>query len=297
MAEIPSAADERLSGQELAADTGSTLERVEELRDAGVLRPRADGLYGPGDRQRVLVANALIEAGLSVDLLRRGIEAGVVRRALEPGLQLLAVGRSMLPWLLDQHLFRSLNQMNFNSIERQLALLGIAPTAPREPSAIVFTDLAGYTRLTEERGDEAAADSATRLAVVADEIAQRRGGRLVKLLGDGVMLHFPRPADAVDAAVELREAMGPAALPPAHTGIHAGTVIRREADFFGRTVNIAARLASAAGPDEILVTDALVDAVRAGGSDLPGLVEVAPLELKGIPGPGGGVPDRALSSG
>ena len=206
-------------------------------------------------------------------------------RVLQPGLPVLAVSRSMLPWLLDQHLSRLLNQLNLASIERQLALLGIAPAVPREPSAIVFTDLAGYTSLTEERGDEVAAEAATRLAALADEIARSHDGRLVKLLGDGVMLHFPRAADAVRAAVELRDASERAGLPLSRTGIHAGGVIRRESDFYGRTVNVAARLATAAAPGDVLVTTALVEAARDGGATLPELEAVPPLELKGISDP------------
>jgi class 3 adenylate cyclase len=99
------------------------------------------------------------------------------------------------------------------------------------------------------------------------------------------MLHFPHPADALPAALELRDAMAPAGLPPAHTGIHAGSVIRRETDYFGGTVNLASRLAMRAGPDEILVTPALLDAA---GSLPPGAGvprPMPPLELKGIPEP------------
>jgi class 3 adenylate cyclase len=164
-------------------------------------------------------------------------------------------------------------------------MLGIAPVPAREPSAIVFADLTGFTGLTEARGDEHAAELATRLAVIADEVARRHAGRLVKLLGDGVMLHFPRPADAVAAAQELRGAMQPAGLPATHTGIDAGAVIRRESDVFGRTVNLAARLASAAGPGEILMSDAVVEAVRASGTEAPSAEELPLLELKGISEP------------
>ena len=73
--------------------------------------------------------------------------------------------------------------------------------------------------------------------------------------------------------------MGPAGLPPAHTGIEAGALIRRDSDYFGRTVNVAARLASVAGAGEILVTEAL----RAAAGDVPalrGAEKLAPLELK-----------------
>lgn len=130
----------------------------------------------------------------------------------------------------------------------------------------------------------AAAALATRLAALADDVALRHAGRLVKLLGDGVMLHFPRPVDALNAAIELHRSMHPAGLPATHIGIDAGALIRRDSDFYGRTVNIAARLAGVAGPNEILVSDALVHAVRATGGEIHGLVELPALELKGIPG-------------
>jgi hypothetical protein len=71
-------ADDRLSGEELAAQTGSSPAVIGELAAAGILRSGPDGLYGNGDMQRVLVASALVDAGLSVELMRRGIEAGVV---------------------------------------------------------------------------------------------------------------------------------------------------------------------------------------------------------------------------
>ena len=114
----------------------------------------------------------------------------------------------------------------------------------------------------------AAAALATRLAALADDVALRHAGRLVKLLGDGVMLHFPRPVDALNAAIELHRSMHPAGLPATHIGIDAGALIRRDSDFYGRTVNIAARLAGVAGPNEILVSDALVHAVRATGGEI-----------------------------
>lgn len=136
-------------------------------------------------------------------------------------------------------------------------------------------------RLTVE-GLAAAAASATRLADVADEVAARHHGRLVKLLGDGVMLHCPLPSDAARAALALRGAMAPAGLPPAHIGIHAGAVIRRESDYFGRTVNVAARLGALAGLDEILVSAELADLVDA----LPPPEPMGSRTLKGIAEPG-----------
>src|SRR5207253_985740 len=69
--------------------------------------------------------------------------------------------------------------------------------------AAVFADLCDYTRLTEQLGDEAAADMAVALGDIATTVARRHNGRVVKMLGDGAHLHFSGPADAVAASVEL----------------------------------------------------------------------------------------------
>ena len=78
------------------------------------------------------------------------------------------------------------------------------------------------------------------------------------MLGDGVCFHFRRPHDAVLASLEIVDSVGPRGLPPAHIGVNAGPVIYDEGDYFGRTVNIAARIASEAGPEEVLVGEAVL---------------------------------------
>jgi adenylate cyclase len=81
--------------------------------------------------------------------------------------------------------------------EAALERAGLARRRPVRPPAIAFLDLTGYTKLSEERGDRAAAELAGRLVQIVHDLAHRRGGRPVKLLGDGVMFHFPEPAQAV----------------------------------------------------------------------------------------------------
>ena len=131
-------------------------------------------------------------------------------------------------------------------------------SAERQP-AICFLDLTGYTRLTEEHGDRAAADVAGSLARLVQRSAQSHGGRPVKWLGDGVMFHFRAPGPAVVAALEMVEGSSSAGLPPAHVGIHAGPVLFQEGDYFGRTVNAASRIADYARPGEVLVTREVAD--------------------------------------
>jgi adenylate cyclase len=129
--------------------------------------------------------------------------------------------------------------------------------------AICFLDITGYTRLTEERGDEAAAELAVRLTPLVQRHADRRGGKVVKWLGDGVMLYFRRADEAVPAALELLGAIAEAGLPPAHIGIDSGPVVFQDGDYFGRTVNLAARIAERAEAGQVLVSQEVVDAIGA----------------------------------
>ena len=151
----------------------------------------------------------------------------------------------------------------------------------RRPPAMCFLDITGYTRLTEERGDAAAADLAARLAHLVRRSSQEHDGTPVKWLGDGVMFYFREPGDAVLAAVEMVDVVGRHGLPPAHVGIHAGPVIFQEGDYFGRTVNIAARIADYARPGEVLVSQEVVDAADGGPVTFSA---VGPVELKGVSG-------------
>jgi adenylate cyclase len=148
------------------------------------------------------------------------------------------------------------------------------------PPAVCFLDLTGYTRLTEERGDAAAADLAARLAGLVRRAAQEHNGTPVKWLGDGVMFYFREPAAAVLAALGMVEVVGRQGLPPAHVGIHAGPVIFQDGDYFGRTVNLASRIAEYARPGEVLVSQEVVDAAESGPVRF---TEIGPVELKGVP--------------
>jgi adenylate cyclase len=152
----------------------------------------------------------------------------------------------------------------------------------RRPPAVCFLDITGYTRLTEERGDEAAADLAARLATLVRRTSREQGGEPVKWLGDGVMFYFANPAPSVLAALEIVEGVASHQLPAARMGIHAGPVVFQEGDYFGRTVNIAARIAEYARPGEILVSQEVVD--MAEGAPVA-FTDIGPVELKGCRGP------------
>jgi adenylate cyclase len=165
-------------------------------------------------------------------------------------------------------------------LESMLAEAGLH-TRSDHPPAMCFLDISGYTRLTEERGDAAAAELAEDLGRLVQRESVKHGGRAVKWLGDGVMLHFPNPGHGVSAALDMVDGVIDAGLPPAHVGLHAGPVIFQEGDYYGRTVNLAARIAGYAQPGQVLVSQALVDL-----SSGPGLAftPVGPVELKGVAG-------------
>jgi class 3 adenylate cyclase len=178
------------------------------------------------------------------------------------------------------HSARSWTANLIAGFEKTLTDAGLLTTLSRPP-AICFLDITGYTRLTLERGDEAAADLAAGLGRLVNGTALKHGGRPVKWLGDGVMVYFRDPGPAVVAALEMVDGVTSAGLPPAHVGLHAGPVLFQEGDYFGQTVNLASRIAEYARPGEVLVTQEIVDASEAVGASF---TEIGPVELKGIAG-------------
>jgi adenylate cyclase len=166
-------------------------------------------------------------------------------------------------------------------IEMLLARAGLYQPIERPP-AMCFLDITGYTRLTQERGDESAAELAAQLNRLVHRVSVQKGGRPVKWLGDGVMFYFPQPGPGVLAALDMADGVADAGLPPAHVGLHAGPVVFQEGDYFGQTVNLASRIAEYARPGEVLVSQAVVEASQ--GVDVA-FTDIGPVELKGVASP------------
>ena len=167
------------------------------------------------------------------------------------------------------------------SLESLLAASGLHSRLERPP-AICFIDVSGYTRLTQERGDDAAADLAATVANLVQRTSVEHGGKMIKWLGDGVMLHFRDPGYAVTAGLAMLDALAAAGLPPAHVGLHAGPVLFQQGDYFGQTVNLAARIAGYAQAGEVLVSREAAAASRDEGI---AFVDVGAVELKGVAEP------------
>jgi adenylate cyclase len=191
-------------------------------------------------------------------------------------------GEQMLGWLFRRHAEAFFAEHQFEHIETALEEAGIRQRSAPGVEAVVFADLSGYTRLTEEAGDEVATQVSLTLAQLVSEIAARHRGEVVKMLGDGVLFHFRDPVDAVRASLEIVESVRPRGLPPAHIGVNAGPMIYDEGDYFGRTVNIAARIASQAGAGQVFVGEDFVRSISPKGFQV---VELGEFELKGIARP------------
>ena len=157
---------------------------------------------------------------------------------------------------------------------------GIHSRLERLP-AICFLDISGYTRLTQEHGDDAAADVAATVARLVRRNSLEHGGKPIKWLGDGVMFHFPDPGPGVRAALEMVSGLADAGLPPCHVGLAAGPVLYQEGDYFGQTVNLSARIADYARANEVLVSAAAADASQDDGVSFD---DIGPVELKGVSG-------------
>lgn len=184
---------------------------------------------------------------------------------------------ALLSRLYLRHIEHALLRLWAVTAENFLDEVGVRP-ADHAPPGLVFVDLTGFTTLTEDAGDDIAARLAATLAEVAEQAATRHSGRVVKLLGDGAMLHFEQPLDAVRAALDLIASIAESGLPAAHAGVHSGPMIRRDGDYFGRTVNLAARISGQAAPGQVLVSP---DVSSLPASDLVFRL-VGDREMKGI---------------
>ena len=131
----------------------------------------------------------------------------------------------------------------------------------------LFADLVGFTAFTERVGDEAAADVAVAFQTTAAHLAEDCGCVVVKSFGDAVMVHGRDAVQVFALALRMRDELSREGwCPPLRIGLHSGTAVRRGSDWYGSTVNLAARLAEEASPGEVLVSLTTRDLLRANPS-------------------------------
>lgn len=126
---------------------------------------------------------------------------------------------------------------------------------------LVFCDLKDFTAYADGHGDAAALAVIEHFAtVVASEHGER--GHLLKGLGDGYMLSYPEPLEAVEACLRIIGLMRSEDTPSVHASVHSGVALYREGDYFGQMVNLAARLLGLAESDELVASEAVVERTR-----------------------------------
>jgi len=122
-------------------------------------------------------------------------------------------------------------------------------------ATFLFADIAGFTALTEAHGDEQAARLVGDFCDAVDAELAGTSARLVKTIGDAVMLTFPEPAAAVLLGLRItRELMREHGAPAVRVGLHHGDAVQRGGDYYGAAVNLAARVSGEATAGEVLLT-------------------------------------------
>jgi adenylate cyclase len=118
----------------------------------------------------------------------------------------------------------------------------------------LFTDLVGFTALTAARGDDGAADVALEFFGKVRRLLPGHRAEEVKTIGDALMLRCDDPALAIKLGLRIVEELeDDPGFPAVRVGMHTGPAVSRENDWYGGTVNVAARLCAAAGGGEVLV--------------------------------------------
>jgi adenylate cyclase len=180
--------------------------------------------------------------------------------------EMLAIARELLP--LASPVMDQVHQRNLQHFVEQDVVGHMESDLDREALdlgrlrvAIAFADLAGYTRLTEEEGELEAVDAVERF-VEAVEMTLPDDARVIKTIGDEVMIVGSDPAGLTDWAVGFQQLYSDRPRP--RIAIHYGDALYRDGDYYGRDVNIAARVAARSAGGEVLVTRAVV--ARAGAN-------------------------------
>lgn len=300
--------------RELGTETGMSFDMLAVIRESmGFARPDPDDLVREDELDQVALVKTTLAAGVDPVAMERQLrvwsesvrriadadsnfyhtqfEVPLLRAGLSESqmMEVASESAKMMAPLLDQALVSMYHAQSehtwtaniVEAVEATLEKKGLYRRIARPP-AICFLDLTGYTRLTEESGDEAAAQLAASLTREVYRGSRINGGRPVKWLGDGVMIFFEAPGSAVAAALDMVEHIPSAGLPPAHVGIAAGPVIFQDGDYYGRTVNLAARIAGRAGAGQVLVSEDVVSTAGEGSLEFS---DIGLVDLKGLTQP------------
>ena len=206
-------------------------------------------------------------------LMRDGVPGLEIAEAME------GLAAELLPLaspIMDRVHHRSLQHFVSQDVVGHLELEGAGDELGRLHVGIAFADLAGYTKLTEEAGEEEAVDVVERF-VESVEVTLPDDARVIKTIGDEVMVVGADPSALVDWAVGF-QALNAGRRPLPRIGVHSGDALYRDGDYYGRAVNLASRVGARAAGGEVLVTREVVEAA---GSHLA-FEPIGNVKLKGF---------------
>jgi adenylate cyclase len=230
---------------------------------------------------------AMAEADLYLEELEKrwagsgADESELMLRGADLGRQMAGAVNQTIRAIYERQRQHIWTEYGIQRAEMALERAGLLERAESTP-AICFVDMTGFARLTEEQGDENAARLATSLAALVNDVSRRHGGRAIRWLGDGGLFYFDDVSAAFFAALEMSERAPSTGLPTTHIGVQAGPVVFRDGDVYGRTVNIASRIADQAEAGEILTSQETVERAAGGGVSF---VQARTAELKGVAEP------------
>jgi adenylate cyclase len=206
------------------------------------------GMARYAEAVRTLVGQTFLEGGTDEEELATRLEA--VAKVLMP------LAGPWLEYVFSLHMREALRQEVVTADQLATGRLGQG----RE-TAVAFADLVGFTELGETIPSEELGSVAGRLSRLAEEVIEPPA-KIVKEIGDAVMLVSPEPAGLVDAMLRLVErSNGEDGFPAIRAGVAYGPAVNRWGDWYGSTVNVASRLTDRARPASVLTTEAVRDAV------------------------------------
>src|ERR1700712_4277433 len=237
----------------------------------------------------IVAAEAVVIVVLHRRLQRWKAEVGELQRRVDTRANLISGGREALKtvWqtanIMRTDGFGAAVRSNIEDLAdwAEVERPDLARLAPNGRVAILFSDIEGSTALNERIGDRAWVRLIDRHGKMVNRHVKRHGGHVVKSQGDGFMIAFAQPEQAVWCSMDIQREL--AKRPNGiriRIGIHEGKSVRRGDDLFGRNVAMAARVAAAAEGGEVLVSESVHDAV---GNDIT-FDDGRDVELKGFSG-------------
>lgn len=279
----------RLSTEQvLREDDVELLKLIVECRRLGIsdlAMTRVLRAFGQSTYRVVETMRDLFRSEVEERMLNAGIpHAQMLGAAAAKRLELQRIGFRVLFMLQRRLLEESVFDNIVSRIQDALCESGLETGPDVDLPTVAFADLCGFTELTHELGDKTAAEQSARFEAFAQQIVSHVGGRLVKVLGDGVMVLFPEPTAALTACLTLVESAEEHGLLPVRVGLVTGQVVPRDGDIFGQTVNLAARITSVANPAQVVVSESAMAAVATSNPEMFSFAALEPTVLKGLPG-------------